>query len=650
MNLSALKSLATSVRALSMDAVQAANSGHPGLPLGCADLGALVYGEVLKHDPADPHWIDRDRFILSAGHGSMFLYSLLHLTGYGVSLDEVKKFRQLGHITPGHPEYGQTPGVETTTGPLGAGFGNAVGFAAAEARLAAEFNTPAHKVIDHFTYVLVGDGCLMEGVASEAASLAGHLGLGKLICFYDSNDITLAARADKTFTEDVGKRFEAYGWQVLKGSAHDIEEMAGLVAKAKAETGKPSLVILKSIIGYGSPNKQGTHEAHGSPLGADEIKLARQKLGIPDVDFYIAPEATQFVAGRKAAWTKAHADWKATVEAWAKANPELKKKWDVFFGPATVAGTSWPVYKTGDSVSTRVAGGKALNALAAAMPQFLGGDADLATSTMTNLSGGGDFLKGHPLAKNLAFGVREHGMGAVVNGIVLHGGLRSFGATFLVFSDYMRPPVRLSALMKIPSIWVFTHDSIFVGEDGPTHQPVEHYAALRAIPNLLVLRPGDAQESNLAWEHAILRADGPTALLMSRQNLKVYDKPAGWEKDYAKGGYIVHEAEGGKPETVVLATGSEVTLALEALALTKKKVRVVSVSALELLRAHPEQRKKLIPAGARVVAAESGIAQGWEGLISEGGFLGLSTFGESGPGAAVAKHLGLSAEHLAQLF
>ncbi|NNM66981.1 MAG: transketolase, partial [Spirochaetales bacterium] len=635
MDVSALKALAQSVRALSMDAIQAANSGHPGLPLGCADFGALLWGDVLKHDPSDPSWPNRDRFILSAGHGSMLLYSLLHLTGYGLTLEDLKKFRQIGSKTPGHPEFGLTIGVETTTGPLGAGFGNAVGFAIAEAKLAAEFNTPEHAIVDHYTYVLAGDGCLMEGVASEAASLAGHLGLGKLIAFYDSNDITLAARADKTFTEDVAGRFKAYGWQVLQGDAYDLPGMKKLIEQAQAETHKPSLVILKSIIGYGSPHKQGSFEAHGSPLGAEEVQLTRKALGIPDQDFYVAPEAVSYVKKRQTEWKVARADWQKEFDAWAQASPALKAKWDQFF--STKVQVEWPAYKVGDSVSTRVAGGKALNAAAKSLPNILGGDADLATSTMTVLQGGGDFLKDHPEGRNLSFGVREHGMGAIVNGIVLHGGLRSFSATFLVFSDYMRPPIRLAALMKIPSVFVFTHDSVFVGEDGPTHQPVEHYAALRAIPNLLVLRPGDAEETNAAWNLALNHRSGPSALLLSRQNLKVYTKPAGWEKDFDLGGYIVHEPSSA-PETVVLATGSEVNLALEAAALSKKSVRVVSVSSLESLKAHPEHLARLIPSGVRVVASESGIVQGWEGLITKGSFLGLSSFGESGPGPAVAQH------------
>ena len=651
MNIEALKAFGLSVRALSMDGVQAANSGHPGLPMGCADLGAVLYGAVLKHDPSHPTWADRDRFILSAGHGSMFLYSLLHLTGYDLPLEEVKKFRQIGSKTPGHPEYGLTSGVETTTGPLGAGFANAVGFAVAETKLAAEFNTPTHKIVDHFTYVLSGDGCMMEGVTSEAASLAGHLGLGKLIVFYDSNRITIEGHTDIAFTEDVGKRYEAYGWQVLKGSAFDHLGMASLVDQAKKATDKPTLIILESIIGFGSPNKAGSHEVHGAPLGGDEIKATRRNLGIPeDQDFFIHPEAKNYISGKQPIWTTARRDWESKFASWAQANPELKARWDLFHNPAeALKSVVWPSYKVGDSLATRVSGGKALNAVAAALPGFMGGSADLAPSNNTNIAGGGDFQKATPMGRNMHYGVREHAMGAVVNGMVLHGGIQAYGATFLVFSDYMRPPLRLSALMKIPSLFIFTHDSIFVGEDGPTHQPVEHYALLRAIPNHLVLRPGDAEETNAAWELALSQKDRPTSFLLTRQNLKVYPKPADWKDSFKKGGYIAQDSEG-NPETVVLATGSEVNLALEALALSPKKVRVISVSSLELLKANPEHYKSLVPAGVRVVAAECGISMGWDGLITPGAFLGMSSFGESGPGASVAKHFGLTAENLAKLF
>ena len=649
MNLPALKSLALSVRSLSMDAVQAANSGHPGLPLGCADLGALVYGDVLKHDPTHPDWIDRDRFVLSAGHGSMLLYSLLHLTGYALPLDEIKKFRQLGSKTPGHPEYGHTAGVETTTGPLGAGFSNAVGLAIAETKLAAEFNTPQHKIVDHYTYALSGDGCLMEGVASEAASLAGYLELGKLIVFYDSNGITIEGHTDIAFTEDVGKRFEAYGWQVLKGSAHDIPQMADLIAQAKKETGKPTLVILKSTIGFGSPNKAGTHDVHGTPLGAEEIKLTKKNLGLPeDQQFYIVPEALKYATERAPQWKKAYDDWQTSFAAWAKANPELKTKWDLFFGDhnAQLDKVEEPAFNVGEAIATRVSGGKSLVAFAKALPWLFGGSADLAPSNNTALPFG-DYSPKNRLRRTMHYGVREHGMGGVVNGLNLHGGYRAFGATFLVFADYMRPPLRLAALMHLPAIHVFTHDSIFVGEDGPTHEPIEQAESLRIIPNLLVLRPGDAQESFQAWRLALSQTKRPTAILLTRQNLKVYEKPATWKEDFKKGAIVVKDEA--KPDVVVIATGSEVNLALEAAALApNKKVKVISVTSRELVKENPDHWKKLVPAGVRVVAAEAGVTNGWLGLADA--VLGIDRFGESGPGAAVAKYLGLTAENLAKLF
>jgi len=649
MNISALKSLAASVRSLSMDGVQAANSGHPGLPLGCADLGALVYGDVLKHDPTNPEWIDRDRFILSAGHGSMFLYSLLHLTGYNLPLDEVKKFRQLGSKTPGHPEYGWTPGVETTTGPLGAGFSNAVGFAIAETKLAAEFNTPAHKLIDHYTYALAGDGCMMEGVASEAASMAGTMELGKLIVFYDSNGITIEGHTEIAFTEDVGKRFEAYGWQVLKGSAHDIAQMADLIAKAKAETKKPSLLVLTSTIGFGSPNKAGTHDVHGSPLGPDEIKATKKNLGLPENEqFYIVPEAQKYVTEKLPGWKKARTEWETTFAAWAKANPELKAKWDLAFGDrnAQLEKAEEPSFPVGEAVATRVAGGKSLNAFAKALPWLIGGSADLSPSNNTAMPFG-EYSPKDRTGRTFHYGVREHAMGGVVNGLNLHGGYRAFGATFLVFCDYMRPTLRLAALMHLPAIHVFTHDSIFVGEDGPTHQPIEHAESLRTIPNLLVLRPGDAQETFQAWKLALAQTKRPAVLLLTRQNLKTYEKPATWKEDFKKGAYVVKDEA--KPDVVVIATGSEVNLALEAAALVPaKKVKVISVTSRELVKENPDHWKKLVPAGVKVVAAEAGLTNGWLGLADVA--LGIDRFGESGPGAAVAKHLGLTADALSKLF
>lgn len=631
-----------------MDAIQKANSGHPGLPLGMADFGAFLFGEILKHNPSDPHWPDRDRFILSAGHGSMFLYSYLHLTGYDLTLDDLKSFRVIGSRTPGHPEYGITAGVETTTGPLGQGFANAVGFAMAEKKLAAEFNEPGFGVVDHYTYVLCGDGDIQEGLSAEAAALAAHWGLNKLIVFYDSNDVTLDGPADKSMSEDVGMRFEGHGWKVLKGDAYDYEKMLALTQEAK-KSDKPVLVILKSVIGFGSPNKAGSFKSHGSPLGAEEIALTRDKLGIPQTDFFVAEEVGPFIQDRKKLWAQNQKDWEKMFSEWSTKFPSKRALWNEMFGPISdsLKKLQLPPAPLGESLATRSASGKVLQALAAAVPTLVGGSADLSHSTMTDMPGG-IFGKTDPKGRILNYGIREHAMGAAVNGIVLHGGLRAFGATFLTFSDYMRTPIRLSALMKIPSIFLYTHDSVFLGEDGPTHQSVEHITLLRAIPDLVVTRPADAQETAEAWKLILERENGPSVLILSRQNLTTFPKPAGWELDFRKGGYIAHESSG-PPETVLLSTGSEVNLALSALALTQKKVRVVSISSLELLKANPDHVKKLIPDGVRVAACEAGLSMSWDKWITRGAFLGVERFGESGPGPEVAKHLGLTAENLAKL-
>ncbi|WP_319415900.1 transketolase [Marispirochaeta aestuarii] len=652
MHIDSLKAVALSVRALSMDGVQKANSGHPGLPMGCAELGALLYGEVLKHNPADSGWFDRDRFVLSAGHGSMFLYSLLHLSGYKLPLEELKKFRQLGSKTPGHPEYGWTDGVETTTGPLGAGFSNAVGMAIAESMLAAKFNTSEHKVVDHYTYALSGDGCMMEGITSEAASLAGHLGLGRLIVFYDSNKISIEGNTDITFTESVADRYRAYNWQVLEGDMYDFAGMAGLIEKAKAEGGKPSLIILKSVIGKGSPNKAGSHDVHGAPLGTDEVKATRKNLGIPeDAEFYIDPKAVEYFKSRKADFQDAQDEWQAVFDAWAKATPELKKEWDQWMaGTPDLSGIKWPEYKVGDSAATRSASGSAMKAIAAALGNFMGGSADLEPSNKTGL-GQGDYSRENCSGRTLRFGVREHAMGGIANGIALHGGLRTFCATFLVFADYMRPPIRLANLMKLPVTYVFTHDSIYVGEDGPTHQPVEHLESLRIIPGMTVLRPGDGEETNVAWEMALEKTDGPVALALTRQNLSVYQKAdKDWQKTMRKGAYIVKEVDG-TPDVVLVATGSEVNLALKAADMSGKKVRVVSMPSREtFLKQDAAFRKAILPEGVKTVVAETGIVNGWEGIASNAdSVLCMRSFGESGPAGDVEKYFGFVPENLAKL-
>ena len=648
-----LDAIALSIRSLSMDAVQAAKSGHPGLPMGCAELGALLYGEVMNYNPADPAWPNRDRFVLSAGHGSMFLYSLLHLAGFDLPLEELKQFRQVGSKTPGHPEYGHTVGIETTTGPLGQGISNAVGMAIAERMAAGTYNTAQRTIVDHYTYVLAGDGDLMEGVSSESSSLAGHLGLGRLIVFYDDNDISIDGSTDITFTEDVGRRYEAYGWHVQHADGYDTDAIRKAIEAAKGVTDKPSIIVLRTVIGKGSPNKAGTHGVHGAPLGEDEIIETRRNLGLGEDDaFFVHPEAKAHFEQRRRDLGAAYEARQKEFRAWREENPELAKQWDAGHagGLDYLKAIKLPEYEAGNKNATRKASGKVLNAIADAMPVFVGGSADLAGSNITAMPQHGVFTTETPTGRTINFGVREHGMGAVTNGIALYGGWRPFCATFLVFSDYMRPSIRLAAIMGIPVIYVFTHDSIFVGEDGPTHQPIEHTAALRAIPGLTVIRPGDEEETAEAWRMALERTNGPTALIFTRQNLVNYGKPADWKTSARKGAYIVKDTSG-PPEVVVAATGSEVNLALEAAEQSAKRVRVVSVVSMERLREQDAgYREQLFPAGVRVVSAEVGISQGWEGIASgPDATFALNRFGESGPGANVAEYLGYTAENLKKM-
>lgn len=649
MNNKALEKVALSVRSLSMDAIQKANSGHPGLPLGAAELGAILYGEILRHDPSDPAWADRDRFVLSAGHGSMFLYSLLHMSGYPITLDDIKSFRQIGSPCAGHPEYGAAPGIETTTGPLGQGIATAVGMAIAEAYLAEHFNTATHKIINHYTYTLVGDGCLQEGVSAEASSLAGHLKLGKLIAFYDSNKITIDGTTDLSFTEDVAKRYEAYGWQVLKGSMYNFDEIARLVSEAKAETSKPSLIILSSIIGKGAPNKQGSHSVHGSPLGAEEIAAARQALGIPG-EFYVAPEAKEYFAAKRQEWKKARSEWQALFDAWSLANPEKRAEWDAHFSKSPKAFVA-PSFGLGEKIATRTASNKVLVEVARALPNLVGGSADLQSPNAVALPEVGVFSDKNRNGRYIHFGIREFGMAAISNGIQLHGGLRAFCATFLVFADYLRPALRLSALMKQPVIYVLTHDSIYIGEDGPTHQPVEHLASLRAIPNVRVLRPADAEETALAWKMAVERTDGPTVLALTRQNVPVFAKAdPDWQETIKTGAYIVKKSAG-KADVVIIATGSEVSMALSAAEKVQdKKVQVVSMMSRELFEQQPaEIRSAIVPEGVRTVVVEAGSRQGWEGWAKREDILSVDRFGESGPGDKVAEHLGFTVDALVKI-
>ncbi len=653
MDKNAVDAIALSIRSLSMDGVQEANSGHPGLPMGCAELGALLYGQEMSYHPGDPSWPNRDRFVLSAGHGSMFLYSLLHLAGFGLPLDELKSFRQVGSKTPGHPEYGHTVGIETTTGPLGQGISNAVGLAIGEQMIAGTYNTAEHTIVDHYTYVLAGDGDMMEGISSEASSLAGHLGLGKLIVFYDDNDISIDGSTDITFTENVGARYEAYGWQVMHCDGYDVPAVEKAISRAKAETGKPTMIILRTLIGKGSPNKAGTAAVHGAALGEDEVKATRKALGIPeDQAFYVHPDVPAFFEKRRAELGERYQAWKKTFAAWRSANPRLATQWDACQagGLDYLKDVKLPSVEVGSKNATRKASGAVLNALADAVPCFVGGSADLAGSNITAMPDHGVFSTGTPTGRTINFGVREHGMGAATNGIALYGGLRPFCATFLVFSDYMRPSIRLAAIMGLPVIYVFTHDSIFVGEDGPTHQPVEHVAALRSIPGLTVLRPADAEETGEAWLMAMERTGGPTALVLTRQNLLAFAKPADWKDSLRKGAYVALDTNG-TPDVVVAATGSEVPLAIEAAGKSNRKVRVVSIISRERMREQSESfYRALFPESVRVITAEVGISQGWEGIAtSRGDIFALDRFGESGPGAAVAEHLGFTAKALQKL-
>ncbi|MDR1985566.1 MAG: transketolase [Treponema sp.] len=649
MNINALEKIALSVRALSMDAIQKANSGHPGLPLGAAELGAFLYGVLLRQDPQDPAWPDRDRFVLSAGHGSMFLYSLLYLAGYqDITLEDIKGFRQIGSRAAGHPEYGLAQGIETTTGPLGQGMATAVGMAVAETMLAARFNTKTRKVVNHYTYVLAGDGCLQEGVSAEASSLAGHLGLGKLILFYDSNGITIDGSTDLAFTEAVAQRYEAYGWQVLAGSMYDFEALARLTAAAKAETHKPSLIILRSIIGKGAPHKQNTPDVHGAPLGAAEAAATKAALGIPG-DFYVDPEAAAYFTAKQAEWKGIRGSWQEEFDAWSQENPDKRAEWDRFYAGKAAPG-ALPRFAPGDSLATRAAGNKALLALAAANANLVGGSADLKGPNAVGIPDAGVYSPANPGGRYIHFGIREFAMAAVSNGISLHGGLRVFCATFMVFSDYLRPALRLSALMKQPLIYVFTHDSIFVGEDGPTHQPIEHLASFRIIPGLLTLRPADAEETVEAWAMAMERQDGPTVLALSRQNLKVFPKEdPDWKNTLRTGAYVVKKGAE-QPELILIATGSEVTLALEAAGQVQGKVRVVSMISRERFEAQPKAvQEAIVPPGIPVVCCEAGVKTGWERWAKPEAIFSIDRFGESGPANQVAEALGFTAHALAAL-
>ena len=643
------------IRMLAVDAVQRANSGHPGLPMGAAPMAYVLWTRFLRHNPNDPQWRNRDRFVLSAGHGSMLLYALLHLTGYDLPLDELKNFRQWGSKTPGHPENGLTSGVETTTGPLGQGFANGVGMAIAERFLAAHFNRPGFPVVDHYTYAIVSDGDLMEGISHEAASLAGHLGLGKLIYLYDDNQISIDGSTDLAFTEDVEKRFEAYGWHVQHvDDGNDLDAVAAALDAARAETDRPSLIAVETVIGYGSPNKAGSEKAHGSPLGEDEVTLTKRNLGWPDDAFFLVPDAARNHLSAAAAGAQQQAAWNGLLARYRAAHPDLAAQFDAWTSGALSEGweEALPVFEAGGKIATRAASGTVLGALVPALGNLIGGSADLTPSNKTRVAVQEDFQKDNPTGGYLRFGVREHGMAAVCNGIALHGGLRPYCGTFLIFSDYLRPSLRLSALMHQPVVYVFTHDSIGVGEDGPTHQAVEHYAALRAIPNMTFIRPADANETAEAWRAALNRATGPTALALTRQKLLTLDRSVfASAEGLQQGAYVLSDSDG-TPELILMASGSEVGLIVEAAEVLRGEgvaVRVVSMPSWELFAAQPPSyRDAVLPPGVtKRLAVEAGVSLGWERYVGlEGRVLGLDRFGASAPGAVVFEKLGFTVENV----
>ncbi|GAB3214478.1 transketolase [Pseudaeromonas pectinilytica] len=652
------KELANAVRALSMDAVQKANSGHPGAPMGMADIAEVLWRDYLKHNPTNPKWADRDRFILSNGHGSMLLYSLLHLTGYDLSIDDLKNFRQLHSRTPGHPEYGYAPGVETTTGPLGQGITNGVGMALAEKILAAQFNRPDHTVVDHHTYVFMGDGCMMEGISHEACSLAGTLKLGKLVAFWDDNGISIDGHVEGWFTDDTAARFESYGWHVVRGvDGHDPEAIKAAIEAARAVSDKPSLLCCKTVIGYGSPNKAGSHDCHGSPLGAAEIAAAREFLGwnfepfdIP-ADYYAQWDA-------KTDGQVVEREWNERLAAYRAAYPELAAEFERRMAgdlPANWAAESAKfiadLQANPAKIATRKASQNALDAFGALLPELLGGSADLAPSNLTIHKSSKSITPTDASGNYMHYGVREFGMSAIMNGATLHGGLIPYGATFLMFMEYARNAVRMAALMKQRSIFVYTHDSIGLGEDGPTHQPVEQIASLRLTPNMSTWRPCDQVESAVAWKYAIERKDGPTALIFSRQNLAQMDRTAQQLADVAKGGYVLKDAAG-TPDLILIATGSEVELAMAAateLEAKGRKVRVVSIPATDVFDAQSsEYKESVLPSAVtRRVAVEAGIADYWYKYVGlNGKIVGMRSFGESAPAELLFKEFGFTVENV----
>ncbi|MCG3845888.1 transketolase [Photobacterium damselae] len=654
------KHLANAIRALSMDGVQQANSGHPGAPMGMADIAEVLWRSHMNHNPQNPTWADRDRFVLSNGHGSMLIYSLLHLTGYDLSIDDLKNFRQLHSKTPGHPEYGYAPGVETTTGPLGQGITNAVGMALAEKALAAQFNREGHDIVDHHTYAFMGDGCMMEGISHEACSLAGTLGLGKLIAFWDDNGISIDGHVEGWFSDDTPKRFEAYGWQVIRSvDGHDAAAINAAIEEAKADTTRPTLICCKTIIGFGSPNKSGSHDCHGAPLGAEEIKAAREFLGwnygafeIP-ADVYAEWDAKAAGTAKETAWDEKFAAYAAqypelAAEFKRRVNGELPANWEEASSAIIADLQANPA-----NIASRKASQNALEAFGKLLPEFMGGSADLAPSNLTMWSGSKSLTADDASGNYIHYGVREFGMTAIINGIALHGGFVPYGATFLMFMEYARNAMRMAALMKVQNIQVYTHDSIGLGEDGPTHQPVEQVASLRLTPNMSTWRPCDQVESAVAWKFAIERKDGPTSLIFSRQNLAQQERDAQQLADITKGGYVLKDCDG-KPELILIATGSEVELATDAYALLTaegRKVRVVSMPATDVFdKQDAAYRESVLPSDVTArVAIEAGIADFWYKYVGfDGRIIGMTSFGESAPADQLFKLFGFTVENVVE--
>ncbi len=649
--------VANTIRGLAMDGVQKAKSGHPGMPMGMADVAAVLYLKHMNYSPVETNWPDRDRFVLSAGHGSMLLYSMLHLAGYDLPMDELKKFRQWGSKTPGHPEYGHTAGVETTTGPLGQGIANAVGMAIAERMLAERFNTPDCEVVNHHTFAICGDGCMMEGISHEACSLAGHLGLSKMVLIYDFNQITIEGKTSLAYSDDVRKRFEGYRWNVLEMDAHDLARIDQTLNEAKLEKARPTLIIAHSTIGKGAPTLAGSHKCHGEPLGEEEIAATKKALGLPAESFYVSPDVRDIFAARAKEMEKRLAKWKDLMRIYREKYPEQAGMWEVYQKgriPSNLE-QQMPEFDPSKPVATRNASGLIMQKLAKALPFFVGGAADLAPSTKTYIDGGGDIGPGSFKGVNFHFGIREHGMAAIMNGVAQHGGFRVFGSTFFSFLDYCKSSVRLAAIMKLPVIYVFTHDSFYVGEDGPTHEPVEQTMSLRLIPGMTVIRPADPTETSAAWLTALRHKDGPVALLLTRQNLPVLDRkvfpPA---NSLEKGAYTLWDSAPGEPELILIGTGSEVSLALDSARklAAQCRVRVVSMPSWELFEKQGEAyRNSVLPPTCRKrLAIEAGSTLGWQKYTGcKGRIVGLDQYGGSAPYQVLAEQYGFTPEQVVRV-